>query len=573
MNAPSLSDRFAAHLDRRARFRSTYLVLALLPVLLIAHSFDDGLYGDDFIHRTWLHDSPEANALAQSLLPENPPEENRLAFALTELYTFASPERNSHWMQLGILPWWTHSDLRVRFMRPLSAFAHWFDYRVWPEAPIAMHVHNGLWLFALAFAAMMVFRAMLPPIPAMIASAAFALNECLGAAAWIAGRNALMAASFGFAALYAHHSRKTGLACLLFGLSLLSAESGLSTLAYLFAYALCVDTRMLRQRMASLLPYAGLALFWRVVYSMFGYGVTNSGVYHDPIRYPFDYGSSLLQYAPLLAVKAFLPDGLLHWPLLSAVIALIGFTIVIYLAWSRPLARFFAAGAALSLLPACIHDWCLDIDRLLYFPMLGVSGLLGLIVVEAFACARRSERFLPKAACHVAASALLVSIGIANPAGMAISASEPAHEQADLERWTYAPFGHDDTAALWLIDAPNSTAHYYYPYWSRNGAKPPRHILYTRGLQADVDELGHESQMLRFHEGMMLDRFDSVWRREPGGFRAGQTIALGEANVEIIDVNLSGVPLMVKIDYASPDASGACEWAIWFGDRYSKISF
>ena len=72
--------------------------------------------------------------------------------------------------------------------------------------------------------------------------------------------------------------------------ALLSKELGVAIGGYLFAYALFLDRGSWRQRLASLLPYAGIVVAWRALYQLFGYGVVGSGMYLDPMAEPLAAG-------------------------------------------------------------------------------------------------------------------------------------------------------------------------------------------------------------------------------------------------------------------------------------------
>src|SRR5262249_11372323 len=49
----------------------------------------------------------------------------------------------------GTAPWWAPEDWRACLWRPVTAFTHWLDYRLYPDQPALMHAHNIAW-YALA---------------------------------------------------------------------------------------------------------------------------------------------------------------------------------------------------------------------------------------------------------------------------------------------------------------------------------------------------------------------------------------------------------------------------------------
>ncbi|MHC4691715.1 MAG: hypothetical protein ACYS67_03155, partial [Planctomycetota bacterium] len=107
---------------------------------------------------------------------------------------------------------------------------------------------------------------------------------------WLANRNAVLATLFGVLALIVHDRwrRKEWRAGMTLGpillvLSLLSAEAGIATCAYLGAYALCIDRDRFVRRFTALIPYAAVVIIWRIFWTYLGYGVAHVGCYVDPL--------------------------------------------------------------------------------------------------------------------------------------------------------------------------------------------------------------------------------------------------------------------------------------------------
>ncbi len=80
--------------------------------------------------------------------------------------------------------------------------------------------------------------------------------------------------------------------------SLLSAEAGIATCAYLFAHAVFIDRGILRRRFAALVPYIVVLVIWRSLWSYLGYGVENVGAYIDPLGEPLKYIVAVKNRAP-----------------------------------------------------------------------------------------------------------------------------------------------------------------------------------------------------------------------------------------------------------------------------------
>jgi len=179
-----------------------------------------------------------------------------------------------------------------------------------------MHVHSLLWFSAVALLIATVYRRLLGPTwIAGMAAVMYVLDENnFMPVMFIANRNALIALFFGMLSVLAHHrwrrfhSRPAAVAApLLFLLALFSAEAGLATFAYLFAYAVALERGPVAKRALSLAPTLCVIVLWRIVYNALGYGVANVGVYVDPVNDPVRYALALVERAPLMLTGLLTP--------------------------------------------------------------------------------------------------------------------------------------------------------------------------------------------------------------------------------------------------------------------------
>ena len=149
------------------------------------------------------------------------------------------------WKDLGVLPWWGNDALKLAFWRPLSSFTHVVDYTLWPHSGPAMHAHSLLWLGAMVTMVGILYRRMLTGSIVGLAVLLYALDDAHGiSAGWLANRNAVVAATFGFASLIAH--------------------------------ALFLDSGKWFDRTRALLPYALVGAAWLLYYKTSGYGTSVS---------------------------------------------------------------------------------------------------------------------------------------------------------------------------------------------------------------------------------------------------------------------------------------------------------
>lgn len=364
------------------RLRPWHLLLvtlaACLPALLT------GYFGDDYVHHALL--SPDLSV---------PRADDWSLFGLFS-WVDGNPARNRILMDFSLIPWWTDENMHYAFWRPLSELTHWIDHQLWHQSPALMHLHNIVWYLALG--GMLTFfyrRAGLSPVAVTVALLAFLLDSTHGfTVAWIANRNALIAAFCGVLSLHTFiawreqdHRASLLMSLFFYSASLLAAEMGISTAAYLGAYALTRDPQGVRRGLTVLLPYVLITVAWWVIYKLGHFGANSSDAYYiDPIESPLLFLGKLVERVPILLFS--------QWGLLPAEIY--GFSpgpIPVYVV----IASVFVAGVTMLLLPLLRHHaharfWGLGMlfslapiasalphDRNLLMVGIGASALLGML--------------------------------------------------------------------------------------------------------------------------------------------------------------------------------------------------
>jgi hypothetical protein len=350
--------------------------------LLCAPSLRLGLQADDHYLRMALSDPPLA------------PEWSRSPVSLFSFFDSAATVR--HALETGVVPWWTNPGLRLAFFRPLAGLTHWVDFRLWPHHPWLMHVHSLLWFGGtIAIATILYRRLMGPGWVAGLAALVFALDDAHASpAAWLANRNAVLGTLFGLAALGCHDRwRRLGWRAGLFLapaallVALLGGEIALATGAYLFAYALFLDRGTWRDRLLSLFPCGLAGGAWALAYRALGFGARGSAVYIDPAADPWRFAQAAFERGPLLLMGQWSLASQVHgalsenaghglWLFACGLAVLLAFMLA-PLVRKEPLARFFALGMLLSLVPSCST---FPHDRLLFLAGFGGSGLVALFL-------------------------------------------------------------------------------------------------------------------------------------------------------------------------------------------------
>jgi len=234
-------------------------------------------------------------------------------------FTTGRAEDNRALMDQGVLlPWWSDPHHKNAFFRPLSSLTHVLDF-AWLKAPWLMHVHSVLWWVALVLGVAHIYARIDPAAAqgersqtmtraAWLAVLLFAIDDAHGmTVAWIANRNALIAATLALPALGAHHRYLTQgftagrvLGPLCFALGLLAGETAVAVLGYLLAHAIVLDRAPIARRVVHVLPYVAVLIAWRLAFAQLGLGSAGSGAYHDPLGEPLGYARALALHLPVL---------------------------------------------------------------------------------------------------------------------------------------------------------------------------------------------------------------------------------------------------------------------------------
>lgn len=568
----------------------------LLAVLLCHQALDYGLQIDDHAHRVALQGVDGFEGVER-------PFWRLFAFADDSLDTDLAVE-------MGSWPWWTSEELRLAFLRPVSGFSHWLDYRLWPDSPWAMHVHSLLWL-ALVVAMVGILYRQLETTPwvAGLATLLFAVDEAHAVpAAWIANRNALLAAFFGCLSLWAHHRWRQGwrpgvvVSCGALLLAVGSNEGAVAVGAYLSAYALCLESGPWRRRGLSLLPAASLGIGWWMIYKLLGYGTRGSAVYIDPGHDPGRFLSALIERAPWLLLGQWTPFPADLPTLMSADARRFGWLLAVLICgllsvllwglWQRDrLARFWAFGMALSIVPVCAT---FPSNRLLLFVGVGAMGLLArawLDVRRRLASSPRGER---RGRWHrrVMAGWLSMHLLLAPCLLWAAVGQQRAFFEIFDRAVASLPSDQDlQGQELVLVNAPSAfVVGYGFLTWATQGhAMPSRIRLLVASIHSvEVQRPDEHSLIVRptgglllppgdgSHLGLDLAPFDNryffqlldlLFRDHEPPFRLGERVRLGGLDIEVIEVT-DGRAAAMRFRFASPLEEVTRRWMSWQGDRF-----
>lgn len=493
-------------------------------------------------------------------------------------------------MNLGYTPWWTLPELRIRFFRPLAAATHLLDHTLWPSHPALMHAHSLVWYGALVGAvAVLLRRLCVWPIAAAIAGLLFALDEAHATpAGWIAQRNAPMAALGVALALVAHDRWQrdrwrpgaiAGPLALAFGLA--CGELAAAGLAFVAMHAVWLAPGGWRRRAASLLPYAGVFVLWRIPYRALGYGAWGSGLYIDPMREP----ASLLAVVPARTSALLLGDWTWPaadaWTVIGASASLMApFVIATLVALAIALGRSglldrrtgFAASSYLLALVASASAPAAD--RMLLVAGIPGSMLLGLAVAHVLARPRpRALAWWPRAL--VAVAILVRHVGVAAIEFPIRVAGMPRELEA-LQGGAVTSLPADRALAdqdLVVVNSPPSFVGSYL-WMLRDGtdAAVPRRLRVLGSTYAAVIVSRPRSDTLVLNPvgGYMHDPFAALFRSSAHPLRTGEVVELDGLRLEVTAVH-DGRPYIVTATFDRALEDPSLRWVTWRGDRFEPF--
>lgn len=594
-----LTRRLPHRLYHQTHFSPLGIAQAILTYryLPIATAFLAILLTTPVLWRGWgfTDDLLQRSMLLSASLPE----------AATRLFVFLEPATNARMMDLGILPWWTLETVRTSFFRPIAAFSLWLDYQLWPNSSALMHAHSILWYGALCALTAFVYRRFMGrTLAAGIAALFFAMDIAhIGCIVSLAARNALMTLFFGLLTLLAYDRRRREewrpgafLGPCFLVLSLLSAEAGIATAAYLAAYALFLDRGTIRQRLLPLAPYAAIIVAWRLLYQILGYGAWGSGFYIDPGREPLRFAASVLEHGPVLLLGQWsVPEPGIYslfstwvsraaWLTAVLILAALGALLIPLLRKDR-VARFWGLGMTLSVIPAC--SITLPSGRMLIFVGVGAMGLMaqfiaGLLERVGWTSTRRIWKAPASALC-----ALLIGFhGLLSP--ILLSSTQSLLNTFFYSIINLGPLPEAASQDVVIVNAP-CPGHFIYAQSlreSRHEPMPAHLRVLAPGYSAvTITRADERTLIVRPEDGYLVhvgpwmkadpDPFplvhpvygyqhgDGFFRSEDHPMMLGERVELTGMSVEITALTENGQPAEARITFDRPLEDPSLVWLQW----------
>ena len=558
--------------------------LFLLTTLLCVPALFAGYMGDDFIH----------HALLSANIPIDKPND----LSLFGLFSFINgdPDRNRLLMDYSLLPWWTYSELKYAFWRPVSEVFHWLDHRIWPNHPWIMHLHNLAWYLGIIFVANRLYQRSLLPAASVMALAIYALDSSHGfTLSWIANRNGLICVVFGLLSLKLYidwrEQQNTlaalgSLLCLI--LALLSAEMGISIFGYFIAYALFMDKRGPVKGLFAALPYFLVIALWWAFYKASGFGAANADSYYvDPAEHPMVFTAKLIERFPVLMAGQWgiVPaelygfSGITNWGYvaLCALFLLLCLVPIVLIGWKKPSIRFWFAGMIFSILPALT---ALPHDRLLMFTGIGAAAIMGDFLASLFVQKYRPAGKLLKKTVVGVAGLLFILHLVISPLLLPVM-SYSTKIWADLIPTGPTYFSDIDdieTKQLVIFGPPIASALAIGPMrFYREDPMPDR--LWTITSQPDpltFETINPSTLKVSNPLGFMREQTEKAFRdTQKHPLEEGEETRLSGLTISIHDLNTDGIPTTLTLTFDKKISDDTLVFLQWSEseNRYSQLSF
>ncbi len=497
----------------------------------------------------------------------------------------------------GQLPWWTHPQLSIAFLRPLAAATQYADYLLWPHTPWLMHLHNMAWYALLVGFVGVLYRRMISSHgAAALATFLYAIDDAHGeGTAWIASRNTVMTACFVAMALVAYDraradawrpGRWLSSLCLLLGFA--SSEAAIAAWAYLVPYAVLLDRARPRSRMLALAPLLAVSLAWQALYRVLGYGVHGSGEYRDPLDVPWFFLTHRLPEAlPLvLREQLMLPKAAFAhfaWLLHPAVVVVsVVLAALAGLLWLRMLVRdrevaYWSCALIGSALPVCaIGMW----PRLLYLPGIAAFALVALVARELWniTLTAVAESGVPwrKLQLTLAATVLggLLMVHAVLPLVLAPHGQDAVVDYEERCKRSAGLLPAYDPArvdTLLVLNAPNFAVTLLSPHYADKRPWPARvYVLGATAAPFHVARPDADTLLLQPRDGYLLEPVSQSVRAPETPFARGQVIRVGSLTARIERLTADGRPATVSLRAAHLDDSKNL-WVAWYQGRYQRV--
>lgn len=585
-----VTNKIANALDQSLNIRGIS-ILFIIAVALSASSLFSGYMGDDYMHHALLMKNP----------PITPPQDA----SLYGLFSFMGDDskRTKELMNLGILPWWTFEEMRYSFWRPISEFTHFIDHLLWPNSSVLKQLQNLIWYLVLCGLALNLFYRINTEISGrfiLLGFASYLLDSTHGfTISWLANRNALVATTFGLLSISFHIKYRTtdnfrdlvssiiALCC-----SLLSAEFGISTTAFLAAYAITLDKDGFLKGTIRLIPHILVVIVWWMSYKALGFGAAHAdGYYIDPIASPLEFLNTASERVAVLLGSQWgiLPaelfgfagelDGVKSFVLfVSCTFILLLSMLVFPLLRGDKKLRFWLVGMLVSAIPAAT---AIPHDRVLLFVGIGAFGAFIRILAYYLdtppktKAGHGSVKGTPSYLKSICSMFIIIHL-VLSPLLLPITAYSTKIWDNQISK---APKDFDDIPnisdkSIVLFNAPMAST-LMINIWRFIENKPlPNHLWPISMVDATiaVRRIGDNTIALNNDQGFIQGPETSVRNLNKQPFKMGHYIELDGLKIFIKEINKSGHPTVLHLEFDRPIENHNLLFLQWKDNHYKKLN-
>jgi hypothetical protein len=568
-----------ARLTNIVSSRAFIAIAALLAIVLLLPTLRAGFMMDDYAQILWLRGGPTG---------ANGPR------GVWDMFRFQDANRETFRMNMdkGFWPWWSAPDLRLAFLRPVTSMTHAIDHWLFPDSPALMRLESILMYGAVVAVVGAAYRRFLGATVACgLAILMYAIDDAHAVTVtWIANRNAVIAAGFGFGALILHDRavrhgdrRARWIAPALFAIGLLAGEAAVGTLGYLGAHAVWLQEDRWKERFKALLPYGGVVAVWTAVYKLWGYGAWGGEFYIDPGREPARFLQAMSMRLPILLEGqfSFPPSDL--WILVPfekhgtvfpfVVAAVVVGTIVLAMGARRTRENgFFATGMVLALVPVCAT---FPGDRLLMFAGFGAFGLIGDFLTAPRELMTHGRRVLLRVAAgyfvllHIAVAPIFFT-------GRGVQNGVMLHDPIERAAASFPPSSELAGKTVVIVNAPDFlTPSYGLFVRARRGEPLParmRQLAIAVDGRAMVRRTGERTIEMTLSKGFFHEAFSLVFRKavDPPALGDKFEVAGMVATVKAYTSDRKRVGTM-EFAFDAPLDGPSFAWVTWKGSRIERF--
>jgi hypothetical protein len=510
-------------------------------------------------------------------------------------YDFVDDADRTALMERGILPWWIHPKLVVRFFRPLSSLLLYIDHHLFGRNALACHVHSLAWWALACVALYALIKQTLSERVARIAVLVFALSPChVTPLAWVANREALVSTALGIAALgfYArwresgrekNGARDAAAAFALFALAMTAGEYSVCFGGYVLAIEAVYLLRRpepLWRRILGVSVFLVPTIAYVVARSSLGYGARYCGLYHDPswnfARFSegaprrfgvllsigwlgFDLFRALLMPGPMLVAVLVVAAVVAAVPLRGAFVAL------------DPRRRLNATWLLVGSYPAMIPMIAVEANpRLLGIAMIGISAAVALAIDRVwFPLAPEPRRGTPELAAVIALVLAFIHI-VRAPIDDWLAGRVTTAVAQGIDRdmaWTHDRLAGKSLAVVIRGESPMSAI--FSPCMLGDEKNVPWRILSYEAGRVLVLRTGDRTLELVASPKPIFPMVPRlVFRDYDGTLRPGESVEVGAMKATVLQLDKDGMPRRIRYEF---DRSLDDKSILWLRESEGKF--